>query len=192
MKSFYTRLISALTSIITAIVFLASPVYAAESLKSTSTRMTWYLSPVTCAPGDDIRIDVTGYNQVGLSRLQGVGIKVAAPIQITGMSDYCNTYNASINYTINNNQIDFTLSGSNPSAGADGSVLFSVYCHVPAGCPAGTYEIGWDAEYWYAETGSGSPYFGLVRRSTITVTNSPSTGTTPTTTTSTTTTTTTT
>lgn len=180
---------------------VSSAAYADEEMvggekNKNSSSMTWYIDAASGTPGEDIQLDIRASNPVALKSIKGIGIKVASPIQITGMSEVCNNYNAPITSSISGDTISFEMESVNPSAGNSGDVLFSVYCHIPEDCANGIYPVQWNSSYLESIDVSGKSCTPMLIFGRITVSGSgtvtPPQSTTTTTTTSTTTTTTTT
>lgn len=171
---------------------VSSAAYAGEGTfggEKSSSAMTWYFDAASGAPGEDIQLNVRAENPVALKSVNGLGIKVAAPIQITGMSEVSNSFNATITSSISGDTISFDMESTEPSAGTGGDVIFSVYCHIPEDCANGIYPVQWNTSYLKSIDASGRSCTPMFIFGKITVSGS-GTGTTTTTSAATTTTTT--
>lgn len=178
MKSNYKKLVSVILSTLMALMCISFPVSAEAPLIKSGSKMTWFIRTMKANPGEDVKIDIVVVSPVALKSISNIGLKCDSPIQPIGMSERCDTYNGAINTSISGDTMMFEINGSNPSAGADESVLFSAYFHVPENCPAGRYTINWIAEEMTATTSTGSAYFPMLRSGAINVGSGPSTGTT--------------
>lgn len=178
MKSNYKKLVSVILSTFIALMCISFPVSAEAPLIKSGSKMTWFIKTMKAVPGDDVKIDIIVESPVALRNISNIGLKCDSPIQPIGMSERCDAYNGAINTSISGDTMMFEINGSNPSAGADGSVLFSAYFHVPENCPAGKYTVSWVAEEMTATTSTGSAYFPMLRSGFINVGSGPSTGTT--------------
>ncbi|MBQ3947971.1 MAG: hypothetical protein II656_05560, partial [Ruminococcus sp.] len=171
MKKNIQRLTALMLSIMAMMLSLVTPATIAAELRKAS-KMTWYVSAATVAPGSTAKIDIVVYNCVALKSVKNLGLKVDGPIVPSDMSATCPTYNASITHKISGNTIMFDMVGSNPSTAANKSVLFSVYFNVPAGCPDGKYNITWQSGDMMASTTTGAAYFPLLKNGYINVSGS--------------------
>lgn len=178
MKSNYKKLVSVILSTLMVLMCISFPVSAEAPLIKSGSKMTWFIKTMKAVPGDDVKIDIIVESPVALRNISSIGLKCDSPIQPIGMSERCDAYNGAINTSISGDTMMFEINGSNPSAGADGSVLFSAYFHVPENCPAGKYTVSWVAEEMTATTSTGSAYFPMLRSGFINVGSGPSTGTT--------------
>lgn len=178
MKSNYKKLVSVILSTLMALMCISFPVSAEAPLIKSGSKMTWFIKTMKAVPGDDVKIDIIVESPVALRNISNIGLKCDSPIQPIGMSERCDAYNGAINTSISGDTMMFEINSSNPSAGADGSVLFSAYFHVPENCPAGKYTVSWVAEEMTATTSTGSAYFPMLRSGFINVGSGPSTGTT--------------
>lgn len=178
MKSNYKKLVSVILSTLMALMCISFPVSAEAPLIKSGSKMTWFIKTMKAVPGDDVKIDIIVESPVALRNISNIGLKCDSPIQPIGMSERCDAYNGAINTSISGDTMMFEINGSNPSAGADGSVLFSAYFHVPENCPAGKYTVSWVAEEMTATTSTGSAYFPMLRSGFINVGSGLSTGTT--------------
>ena len=178
MKSNYKKLVSVILSTLMALMCISFPVSAEAPLIKSGSKMTWFIKTMKAVPGDDVKIDIIVESPVALRNISNIGLKCDSPIQPIGMSERCDAYNGAINTSISGDTMMFEINGSNPSTGADGSVLFSAYFHVPENCPAGKYTVSWVAEEMTATTSTGSAYFPMLRSGFINVGSGLSTGTT--------------
>ena len=185
MKNIFNRFTALLTGIMCALICVipgtSSAVNADISGRSilpendiaSSNRATWYIVSQTAGPGADVEVNIIVRNPVALSQVNDIGISVDSPVQITGISSSCPAYDATITSTFSGNSVMFDINGSrNASGGEDKSVLFSVFFHVPDGCPNGDYNIKWISNDMTAFQPNGQAYFPVLRDGRITVSGS--------------------
>ncbi|MBQ8180781.1 MAG: hypothetical protein IJ010_02250, partial [Ruminococcus sp.] len=146
---------------------------ALKNTVSTSDRATWYVVSETAGPGSDVQVDIIVRNPIALSQVNDIGLSVASPIQITGISSTCPAYAATISSNISGNTVMFDINGSSSATGgADKSTLFSVFFHIPNGCANGDYAIKWISNDMTAFQPNGQAYFPILRDGRITVSGS--------------------